>query len=92
MIVYPKLIFKEKDMKFSFPIDIGFQVLNELIKKDIPYSKCATEEEPVDEQSVFAIDIDVHDDYVDQATDIVNSITGGQVTRSQRWHETMNNK
>lgn len=79
-------------MKFSIPVDIGFQVLNELIKKDIPYSKSESfEDEPENEEAVFAISIEVDDNYADEASAIVNKITGGQITRSQRWQETVNN-
>lgn len=79
-------------MKFSIPVDIGFQVLNELIKKNIPYSKSGSfEDEPENEEAVFAIAIEVDDDYVNEATAIINQVTGGQVTRSQRWQETVNN-
>lgn len=69
-------------MRFSIPVEIGFQVLNKFIKEDIPYRKFEAED---DDSEVFSIDIAVDDDYVDQATDIVNQITGGQKTRSQKW-------
>lgn len=69
-------------MRFSIPVEIGFEVLNRFIKEDILYSKSETEHE---DSEVFSIDIIVEDDYADQATAIVNEITGGQKTRSQKW-------
>ena len=69
-------------MKFSIPVEIGFQVLNTFIKENIPYSKYDTGEEPSD---VFSIGIDVEDGFADRAKEIINSVTGGQRTRSEKF-------
>lgn len=68
-------------MKFSIPIDIGFEVLNKFIKEGILYKKSESE----DESAIFNIDIDVDDEFSARAGEIINSITGGQKTRSQQW-------
>ena len=70
-------------MNFSIPIDIAFQVLNEFMKKDVPYKKCMSE----NEDEVFNIVIAVDDDFSDKASEIINNITGGQKTRSQQWQQ-----
>ncbi len=57
-------------MFFSIPIEIGFEVLNEFMKRNIPYSKHTSDEEPDD----FVIDVDIHDDYVKEAEEIVNRV------------------
>ncbi len=68
-------------MKFSIPVEIGFQVLDRFMKEGVIYSKALTE----NENEIYNIELEVDDECVDQATDIVNSITGGQRTRSQRY-------
>ena len=68
-------------MKFSIPVEIGFQVLDRFIKEGVIYSKALTE----NEEEISNIELEVDDECVDQATDIVNEITGGQRTRSQRF-------
>lgn len=57
-------------MVFSIPFEIGFEVLNELLKQKIPYRKHATEDEPEE----FVIEIDVQEEFVDTATEIVNKV------------------
>jgi len=57
-------------MIFTIPIEISFEVLNQFIKQSIPYTKHAGEEEP--EEMVLELNID--DDYVDVATDIVDTV------------------
>ena len=68
-------------MKFSIPVEIGFQVLDRFMKEGIIYSKALSE----NEEEIYNIELEVDDECVDQATDIVNEITGGQRTRSQRF-------
>ncbi|MCP3677780.1 MAG: hypothetical protein GY721_09385 [Deltaproteobacteria bacterium] len=57
-------------MVFSIPIEISFEVIDQFLKKEIPYKKHEGEEEP--EEMVLELDID--DDYVDEATGIVDSV------------------
>ena len=70
-------------MKFSIPIDIGYEVLNSFMKGDIPYKKSETE----DENAIFNIDIEVDDEFADKAGEIINNITGGKKTRSEQWNQ-----
>ena len=70
-------------MKFSIPVDIGFEVLNRFMKEGILYKKSETE----DENAIFNIDIEVEDEFSTRAGEIINSITGGQKTRSQQWSQ-----
>jgi hypothetical protein len=57
-------------MLFSIPVEIGFEVLNEFLKQNIFYKKHAAEDEPED----FVIEVDVQEEFVDRATEIVNKI------------------
>lgn len=70
-------------MKFSIPVEIGFQVLNTFIKENIPYCKYDPGEE--NEAEVFCIGIDVDDDFSDRAKEIIKGVTGGQKTRSENF-------
>ncbi len=57
-------------MLFSIPVEIGFEVLNEFLKQNIFYKKYAAGDEPED----FVIEVDVQEEFVDRATEIVNNI------------------
>ncbi|MEE9591160.1 MAG: hypothetical protein V3W26_01475 [Thermodesulfobacteriota bacterium] len=57
-------------MLFSIPVEIGFEVLNEFLKQNIFYKKHAAGDEPED----FVIEVDVQEEFVDRATEIVNKI------------------
>jgi hypothetical protein len=61
---------KGDNMIFSIPIEISFEVINQFLKREIPYKKYAGEEEP--EEMVLELDVD--DDYVDEATGIVDTV------------------
>ncbi|MFQ5329879.1 MAG: hypothetical protein ACE5D4_07815 [Thermodesulfobacteriota bacterium] len=57
-------------MIFSIPMEISFEVINQFLKKEIPYTKHEGDEES--EEMVLELNVD--DDYVDEATEIVDSV------------------
>lgn len=57
-------------MLFSIPIELGFEVLNEFMKFDIYYSRSKADAEP--EGNVIEVDVD--DDCVDRAEEIVDRV------------------
>ncbi|MFQ5586937.1 MAG: hypothetical protein ACE5GF_08980 [Thermodesulfobacteriota bacterium] len=57
-------------MIFSIPMEISFEVLNQFLKHNILYKKHAGEEEPEE----MVIELDVDDAYVDEATEIVDTV------------------
>ncbi len=68
-------------MRFSIPVEIGFQVLNIFMKENIPYSKCDSEEE----DEVFSFGIIVDEEFAARAKEIIKGVTGGQRTRSEKF-------